>query len=737
MTFTDYVHSLDASGEPPELGRFNEVMALLKKALIHEMKKRGLWTSPPRHLGVYGGDHWHGEIFEELLLDAYEFIFVRRLPGLKKNLLVNSNIDSLVFHNLRLCLHERQKHHDPLGYRTFEILQSALRQLIEARALHILEGNERKIRNNTLFGFTPWSSEDVDAAHDFASRVGRWNDELLPDLVDARGKARQKVTTRLAGFIARLQGDGIETFRFKDLVDPLKSDIRARWTPEILLSQAETVLPNLDFEIWQSFQKLRGCVVDKLTGSEESGKTRDYLQKLWLFLWSHAAELERIETQSKASGEPKLSDLALSRILEIPRDRIPGLKKTLGRLTLACRKALRAASPPSPVGEAREQRLRDETGAMAARFAEQHAATSGDGERPPKPGDVFLFTQVPTLAAEWVVLEQNSERLFLVVPTDNRPWVGSYDVAITVGAVRCRPATQLDAQAFEMQPRTGTLEPQLLERLRRKRKEIAAGTVAGSIFEQEIDADSEYQNWMQELSQAQASLPVPKEGEVVAFPRQGQDRPRRWHTPSSRLYSLAASILLVITLGFLGRQYLKVDSYQQRLDEVEQDLREKDDLVTGYQTRERELEDEVMRRQSEATILQSQLAEREERIAGLEREAAIPPPEPSMMLLVERTGDRTLALPEAAEFVVLYVDLEVDNDYPSYRATLKTKAGAHLWTSSDLPVRVSKWGSEAVARIPAGLLDEDDYELTLEGRAADGVVHVLYSYKFDVDRESR
>lgn len=164
---------------------------------------RGLWGSPPSFLGVYGWQSWSAadstdEPLSELLSECYVFIFVHRLQSLKAHLEVKPNIDGLVFLNLRNFLYDRQRQHDPLGLRVFEILQSAVRQAVRAGELYVLAGDS-KIRNDSLLGFTP-DTEPVETATAALGRlVGIWNDDLLPALVTARGKAVEEVVARTVG----------------------------------------------------------------------------------------------------------------------------------------------------------------------------------------------------------------------------------------------------------------------------------------------------------------------------------------------------------------------------------------------------------------------------------------------------------------------------------------------------------------------------------------------------------
>ena len=132
--FTDHVRAL-GTGEPLDSRRFETLWAALRAALRGELKRRGLWDSPPSYLGIYGSGSWetadggktHESALEELLVECYSYIFISRLRSLQAQLSLKTNIDGLVFLNIRHFLHERQKQHDPIGSQVFEVLQSAVR----------------------------------------------------------------------------------------------------------------------------------------------------------------------------------------------------------------------------------------------------------------------------------------------------------------------------------------------------------------------------------------------------------------------------------------------------------------------------------------------------------------------------------------------------------------------------------------------------------------------------------
>jgi hypothetical protein len=329
-----------------------------------------LWETPPAYLGVFGweswesGASWRGKegALEELLAECYAYIFVYRLRSLQAQLKVKPNIDGLIFLNIRHFLHERQKENDPVGSQVFEVLQSAVRMAVEERELEVVEGDE-KIRNDTVLAFRR-GAEPADR-ETLRSLAAAWNDDLLPDLITLRGRKQEEVVRRLRERLPDVRAEGAEAFRFKDLVDPLKADVRARWAALLDHSQGEVapqaggknpgevvrlVRPDTRVEERQVFQKLVDCVLTGVRRLEESEKTRAYLTTLWQFLRVQASDGIEVTPGSldatllaEMDDEP-LSQRKLAEELRIPRERLSGLFDVLRNLLAKCRAAISGKS---------------------------------------------------------------------------------------------------------------------------------------------------------------------------------------------------------------------------------------------------------------------------------------------------------------------------------------------------------------------------------------------------------
>lgn len=345
--FTAFVRCLQGE-RTPDADLFHDAWHGLRAALVGEMKKRGLWQSSPCYLGAYGWESWDSESLQgsgaghaqgalgELVADCYAFIFVDRLQSLKRHLQNKPEIDGLVLLNIRHFLHERQKAHDPLGFRIFEMLQAAVEDAVASGALYVLAG-DKKIRNDTFLGFTP-AAELPSIPPDLEPVALRWNDELMPALVTARTRQQAAVGRRLRECLLELPQLGIDVFRFKDLLEPLKRDARGRWAAILgegekgavassqEAVQAQAPVPSEStVESKQRFEHLTRSVSTSIDHMEADPRTRSQLKTLWRYLWRQHGD------EGQEAVRPP-SYRQLGERLNIPRERLPALFALLRKL---------------------------------------------------------------------------------------------------------------------------------------------------------------------------------------------------------------------------------------------------------------------------------------------------------------------------------------------------------------------------------------------------------------------
>lgn len=386
--FSDFLRSLGNDGEPTAATDFSALWRALRRALRREIRRRGLWEASPAYLGVTGWPSWTGEAgcehgwypgdaLDELAAEAYLHIFSTRLESLREQLRRKPNIEGLVHRNVRLVVHEAQRRHDPLGFHLFRLLRAALRRLLNQDRLSIVEGGPR-IANRTLFTFGDDPPGDalqgLDDPHEapLEDPVQRWNDDLFPDLLIARGDERRAVVEQLAEHVAALSDAGVETFRFHRLIATLKADTRTRWLALFRTSQGldegtfgelgelvRPVAPDRRILEWDRFVKLARCVTRRLEKLDGQRRTRQHRLKLWRFLEAFAASASAGEITGgeqpweQADGFPgqvlRADDLPsqreLARLLDIPRGRFPELFDTLGEVVRTCLETLE--EPPA------------------------------------------------------------------------------------------------------------------------------------------------------------------------------------------------------------------------------------------------------------------------------------------------------------------------------------------------------------------------------------------------------
>lgn len=347
--FTRFLEGLDP-GRPIEAEGFGEAWEALRRLLVTELRRRNLWTLPPACLGVYGSSSWNDdEAVEELVADAFLFIFGERLRPLKAQLRFKPEVEGLVLRSARNFLYEAQKRYDPVGFRVFTVLRAAVRAAVEAGELRAIAGSPA-VKRGTVLAFTgggPTTREEDPAAADrLAATVRTWNDALLPDLIVARGWEVRPLMARVREHLLRLPLLGFSVFRFQDLVDPLRRDAGARW--RALQTESEELdalaVPARNLEERESFRRLLDCIDRKIEALAQRARSKEYLRRLQIFLRHHAVETAR-GTGGAQPGGGLPSHRRLADLLDVPRERLPGLFATLQQLAAVCRRSSEREMP--------------------------------------------------------------------------------------------------------------------------------------------------------------------------------------------------------------------------------------------------------------------------------------------------------------------------------------------------------------------------------------------------------
>ncbi len=362
----------------------------------------------------------------------------------------------------------------------------------------------------------------------------------------------------------------------------------------------------------------------------------------------------------------------------------------------------------------REQ-LRNQTG-DARRQQARVSAEIDRMDRPPEPGDLYVLAETSEHPVEWVILDRDraDPRRLLTIPADMGSWVGSADVAIEAPrplTLRCAYGVWIDAGAFRSENRTGFLEPESLERARGRLAAVERSEVTGSVLEREVDDEAEYREWRQTLEAAREAVPSRAPEKQEGWPGKVIPWRRRGWGSSSNLLALAASVLLLLTLG-LGSQLME-SMREQRLSVAEQRA-EVERLEQEQQRLTEEHRRDLARLRDE--YQESQL-EQQQRVAELEA-AARPRARINLPLIILassqlRGGPESIAVAPDADSLMLILPIESPEAFSRYRLEIRHQAsGRQVWRDSGLvPSRLS----ELTALLPRSLMPDGRYELRLFG----------------------
>ncbi|MES1241763.1 MAG: hypothetical protein ABUT39_09115 [Acidobacteriota bacterium] len=210
------------------------------------------------------------------------------------------------------------------------------------------------------------------------------------------------------------------------------------------------------------------------------------------------------------------------------------------------------------------------------RYRRESARSAARGPEP-WPGDLYVLAETAGFPVEWLVVERTTSRCRLVA-ADTNPALGSADVPIpaeTEGgplSVRCAMSIQVGVDTLRRGERTGTVAPDVLEPVRRRLEELAAGSPdlrpgAGD------EPDPGLDDWRGEvLAPARAAL-LPSGPEAPGLRRR-----------FDRRVAGAVGLLLLMALGSVSAlAWRSQQRERQALREVERLVHERRELETVHQ----------------------------------------------------------------------------------------------------------------------------------------------------------
>lgn len=188
----------------------------------------------------------------------------------------------------------------------------------------------------------------------------------------------------------------------------------------------------------------------------------------------------------------------------------------------------------------------------------------------------------------------------------------------------------------------------------------------------------------------------------------------------------AAGVAAVILLA--GVSWLTVSNVtmRSRIAALETDGRE-------LQTHTEELRRQLEQEQARSGSLAAQIQQPGTAPRGSASLAA------SLVLLPgnsrSETRGRQLVLNPSVEIAHIEVQLEARDDYPRFRAELRTLSGAEVLSLGSLPSRRAGAGFAVSFDVPASVLSMDQYELALKGVLNDQTVQDVGYYYFNVQKQ--
>jgi hypothetical protein len=314
----------------------------IANALHHELKERGLWYESPQLLGYPEESSWkeNSQTFDQLCLDCYIFAIVDRFKALSEAAKRHPNIEGIIFNNIKHFLTERQQKRDPIGYAVAENVRSAIELAIENNIL-IAEGlKQNKVCNRTLLSFTSEASPKI--ANQLALKAilssPLWL-EIRFQFIQQCKKAQEKLYQELIALLP--QKYSIDHFRFKELAEVMKDDVRQSWhnahsesdamVPDETEDDNEELFPELiqwiepdttdeDFESWRQRTSEIGQAINEM-GAQD--RLREGIKKVFDEL------VVSIENEDEVP-----SQVELSRRLNIPKPTVHKYLKHIATLII-------------------------------------------------------------------------------------------------------------------------------------------------------------------------------------------------------------------------------------------------------------------------------------------------------------------------------------------------------------------------------------------------------------------
>jgi hypothetical protein len=161
----------------------------------------------------------------------------------------------------------------------------------------------------------------------------------------------------------------------------------------------------------------------------------------------------------------------------------------------------------------REEEIRRAAAEAVERYRESKATLAAASQRPPQPGDLYLFPGPAAIDQSWGIIAGPNERgLLFAVPADGHPLAGLTDVIVAETAacgplvLRCGHGLWIHPSDFPADGRIGILDDRHVRRAVRKMAQIAAGKLEGTASQWEAEANPDYHEWLAEVERSADAL---------------------------------------------------------------------------------------------------------------------------------------------------------------------------------------------------------------------------------------
>jgi hypothetical protein len=214
--------------------------------------------------------------------------------------------------------------------------------------------------------------------------------------------------------------------------------------------------------------------------------------------------------------------------------------------------------------------------------------------------------------------------------------------------------------------------------------------------------------------------------------------------PGWAMLATATAALLVVLSAWLWIQNGRLNRSAALATREKEDLVQKTNASQDEaEKRVLELERQIASLKAEGGDLKSQIAAKEKELESLKRAGAKSTANSSTTVAfilspgLTRGNDEPekLVIPSSATNLRLQLDLEHPGNYQHYLAEIRTARGNLVWSKSDLSLRKTGYGQAIFLSVPASLLLNGEYEVTLKGMNRSDAQALGYYYLIVLHRQ--